>query len=68
MLGRRTLGISALANPFLGEGAETFHALVLVSCYRKKVILAKMPCPGGVSREQTKSRDAELVHHTWQGD
>lgn len=40
VLGGRMLGISALADPFLGEGVRTFMHFVLVSCYRRKVILA----------------------------
>lgn len=61
---RRALGVSALAEPFLGEGLRHFTQFLLASFYRKKVILAKMLYPGGVSR---KSRDAGLVHHTRQG-
>lgn len=45
-----------------GRG-ENFHALCVGFLLQKEGNFG----PGGLSREQTKSRDVGLVHHSWQG-
>lgn len=66
--GRRCVGWEDVGNfspgwPIPWGRCENFHALCVGFLLQKEGNFG----PVGLSREQTKSRDAGLVHHSWQG-